>query len=145
MLIECVPNFSEGRRPEVVDAICQAVSNVPGVVLLDRTSDYDHNRTVVTLVGSPQGLTEAVMHLFEAAIARIDLLEHQGSHPRMGAVDVVPFIPVRDATIEDCVLLARDIGHAVAEKVAVPIYLYGQAATKPKRKMLANIRQGEFK
>lgn len=143
-LIECVPNFSEGRRPEVIEAIVGAVSRVPGVVLLDRSSDHDHNRTVVTLAGSPEGLKEAILRLYEAALQHIDLREHKGEHPRMGAVDVVPFIPVRNASMEDCVALAKEVGQAVAEKFGVPMFLYSEAASDPSRKVLANIRKGEF-
>lgn len=143
-LIECVPNFSEGRRPEVIEAIVSAVARVPGVVLLDRSSDHDHNRTVVTLAGSPEGLKEAILRLYEAALQHIDLREHKGEHPRMGAVDVVPFIPVRNASMEDCVALAKEVGQAVAEKFGVPMFLYSEAASDPSRKVLANIRKGEF-
>lgn len=143
-LIECVPNFSEGRRPEVIKAIAGAVSRIPGVVLLDQSSDYDHNRTVLTLVGSPEGLKEAILKLYEAAIKHIDLREHKGEHPRMGAVDVVPFIPIRNASMEDCVALAKEVGALVAEKFGVPMFLYSEAASDPGRKVLANIRKGEF-
>ncbi|HZT42228.1 MAG TPA: glutamate formimidoyltransferase [Chthonomonadaceae bacterium] len=144
MLIECVPNVSEGRRPEVIEAISGSVSSAPGVILLDRSVDADHNRMVLTLAGSPEGLKEAILRLYAAALEHIDLREHRGSHPRMGAVDVVPFIPIRDATMEDCIVLANEVGQAVAEKFGVPVYLYGQAATSPKRRSLPNIRQGEF-
>lgn len=143
-LIECVPNFSEGRRPEVIEAIVSSVSRVPGVVVLDQSSDHDHNRTVLTLAGSPEGLKEAVLKLYEAALKHIDLREHKGEHPRMGAVDVVPFIPVRNATMEDCVALAKEVGALVAEKFGVPMFLYAEAASDPGRKVLANIRKGEF-
>lgn len=143
-LIECVPNFSEGRRPEVIEAILAPLRRVPGVVLLDQSSDHDHNRTVVTLAGSPEGLKEAVLVLYEGALKHIDLREHQGEHPRMGAVDVVPFIPVRDATMPDCVALAKEVGRAVAERFGVPMFLYAEAAANPNRKVLANIRKGEF-
>lgn len=143
-LIECVPNFSEGRRPEVIEAICQAVSSVPGVILLDRSSDYDHNRTVLTLVGSPDGLKVAVLALYEAAIKHIDLREHQGEHPRMGAVDVVPFIPIRNASMEDCVALAKEVAALVSDRFDLPVFLYAEAAADPNRKVLAAIRKGEF-
>lgn len=143
-LIECVPNFSEGRRPEVIEKIVGSVSRIPGVVLLDQSSDHDHNRTVLTLVGSPEGLKEAILKLYEAALAHIDLREHQGEHPRMGAVDVVPFIPIRNASMEDCVALAKEVGALVAEKHGVPMFLYAEAASDPGRKVLAHIRKGEF-
>lgn len=143
-LIECVPNFSEGRRPEVIETILGAVSRVPGVVLLDRSSDHDHNRTVLTLAGSPEGLKEAILRLYEAVLAHVDLRQHQGEHPRMGAVDVVPFIPIRNASMEECVALSREVGQLVAERFGVPVFLYAEAATHPDRKVLANIRKGEF-
>ncbi|HEY9857106.1 MAG TPA: glutamate formimidoyltransferase [Stenomitos sp.] len=143
-LIECVPNFSEGRRPEVIEAIVSSVSRVPGVVLLDQSSDHDHNRTVLTLAGSPEGLKEAILNLYEAVLKHIDLREHKGEHPRMGAVDVVPFIPVRNASMEDCVALAKEVGELVAGKFGVPMFLYAEAASDPGRKVLASIRKGEF-
>jgi glutamate formiminotransferase len=143
-LIECVPNFSEGRRPEVIEAVCQAVASVPGVILLDKSSDYDHNRTVLTLVGSPDGLKAAVLALYEAALKYIDLREHRGEHPRMGAVDVVPFIPIRNASMEDCVALSKEVAALVSERFDVPIFLYAEAASDPNRKVLATIRKGEF-
>ena len=143
-LIECVPNFSEGRRPEVVDAVASAVSRVPGVILLDRSSDVDHNRTVLTLVGAPEGLKEAILNLYDEVAKHVDLTQHTGEHPRMGAVDVVPFIPVRNATMADCVALAEEVGAAVAERFDVPVFLYAEAARRPERKLLSAIRKGEF-
>ena len=142
--IECAPNISEGRSAEVIAAVSAAVSEVPEVLLLDRSSDPDHNRTVLTLVGSPEGLKEAILRLFAAAIERIDLRRHEGKHPRMGAVDVVPFIPLRNATMADCVALARNTAQAVADRFGVPIYLYAEAATRPERVVLSHIRKGEF-
>lgn len=143
-LIECVPNFSEGRRPEVVDAVANAVSGIPGVILLDRSSDVDHNRTVLTLAGSPEGLKAAILALYSEVSKHVDLTQHKGEHPRMGAVDVVPFIPVRNATMEDCVALASEVAQAVAERFEVPVYLYAEAARRPECKVLSNIRKGEF-
>ncbi|MNX11382.1 hypothetical protein D3C86_411420 [compost metagenome] len=143
-LIECVPNFSEGRRPEVVDAVVSAVSRVPGVIVLDRSSDVDHNRTVLTLVGAPEGLKEAILALYAEVSKHVDLTQHTGEHPRMGAVDVVPFIPVRNATMADCVALAEDVGAAVAERFDVPVFLYAEASRRPERKLLSAIRKGEF-
>jgi glutamate formiminotransferase len=143
-LIECVPNFSEGRRPEVVDAVANAVSRVPGVILLDRSSDVDHNRTVLTLVGSPEGLKEAILNLYAEVAKHVDLTQHTGEHPRMGAVDVVPFIPVRNATMADCVALSEEVGAAVAERFDVPVFLYAEAAKRSERKLLSAIRKGEF-
>ncbi len=142
--IECVPNISEGRRTDVIDAVCDAMSAVPGTLLLDRSSDPDHNRTVLTLIGSPEGLKQAVLALYAAVEAHIDMRQHRGRHPRMGAVDVVPFIPLRDATTEECVALARETAEAVATRFGVPIYLYADAATRPERVVLANIRKGEY-
>ena len=142
--IECVPNISEGRRPEVIAAISHAAAGVPEVLLLDQSSDYDHNRTVLTLIGSPEGLKQAILALYEAALAHIDLRRHQGKHPRMGAVDVVPFIPIRDVTMEECVALSREVGRAVAERFDIPIFLYAESALNPERTVLANIRKGEF-
>jgi glutamate formiminotransferase len=128
-LIECIPNVSEGRRGEVVSALAEAaVKAGPGVVLLDRTSDADHNRTA--LVG--------------AALEAIDLRKHKGAHPRLGAVDVIPFVPVRGATAEDCVALARALGKVLGERYGLPVYLYEDAASRPERQNLANIRKGEF-
>lgn len=143
-LIECVPNISEGRRQDVVDEVVGAAASVPGVLLLDRSSDADHNRSVITLVGAPEPLKDAVLRIFDAAVRLIDLRSHSGKHPRMGAVDVVPFIPIRDASMADCVALAREVGQEVAARFGVPVYLYGEAASRPDRAVLANIRKGEF-
>lgn len=143
-LIECVPNISEGRREDVIRAAEEAVSHVPGVILLNRSSDPDHNRTVITLVGSPEGLKTAILNLYEVAVREIDLRTHQGEHPRMGAVDVVPFIPLKDVTTEECVELAKDVAQEVAQRFNVPIFLYEDAAAKPDRKNLAAVRKGQF-
>src|SRR5499426_692183 len=124
MLIECIPNVSEGRRAEVVAAIADAIRTVPGVRLLDFSSDPSHNRSVFTLVGDAAGVEAAVLALFERALATIDLRTHSGEHPRLGAVDVVPFVPIEGVTMAECVALARKVGAAVAERFAVPIYLY---------------------
>jgi glutamate formiminotransferase len=114
------------------------------VLLLNRSSDADHNRTVLTLIGSPEGLKEAVLALYAAALTQIDLRVQRGRHPRMGAVDVVPFIPLKNTTVAECVILAREVGQTVAERFGVPIYLYAEAATRPERAVLANIRKGEY-
>jgi glutamate formiminotransferase len=143
-LIECVPNVSEGRRPEVVDAMADAVRRVPGVRLLDHSSDASHNRSVFTLAGEAAPLKGAVLALFAAAVPAVDLRAHRGEHPRLGAVDVVPFIPIEGVTMADCVALARDTGAAVAERFGVPVYLYEEAATSPARRHLEDIRRGEF-
>lgn len=143
-LIESVPNISEGRRPEVIAACEAAVTRVPGVTLLDVKPDDAHNRTVFTLIGHPDGIRAAILNLYETALAQIDLRQHQGEHPRMGAVDVCPFIPIRNATMADCVALARDVAAQVAERWAIPVFLYEEAATAPHRRNLADIRRGEF-
>jgi glutamate formiminotransferase / 5-formyltetrahydrofolate cyclo-ligase len=144
MLIECIPNLSEGRRPDVVAGFVDAVRAVPGVKLLDHSSDPSHNRSVVTLVGDADGVAQAVLALFERAIRAIDLRTHTGEHPRLGAVDVVPFVPIEGATMADCVALAKRVGAAVAERFKVPVYLYEEAASSPARKNLEDIRRGEF-
>jgi len=144
MLIECIPNVSEGRRPEVVAALADTIRSTPGVHLLDFSSDASHNRSVFTLVGDAAGVEAAVIALFERALASIDLRTHKGEHPRLGAVDVVPFVPIEGATMADCVALARRVGAIVAERFQLPVYLYEEASTNPARKNLEDIRRGEF-
>jgi glutamate formiminotransferase len=143
-IVECVPNFSEGRDIAAIREIAAAVAAVPGVKVLDLTSDRDHNRSVLTFVGEPAACREGALALFAAAIPRIDLTRHQGQHPRMGAVDVVPFIPIRDIDVAACVALARGVGREVAERFGVPIYLYEDAASSEDRRNLSHIRKGEF-
>lgn len=143
-IIECVPNISEGTRPDVVAGIADALRAVPGLRVLDVQSDAVHNRSVLTLAGDAAALSVAVPLLFERAVAAIDLRRHTGEHPRIGAVDVVPFIPIDGVTMEECVALARDVAAQVARQVAVPVYLYEEAATTPERRNLENIRRGEF-
>ena len=143
-IIECVPNISEGRREDVVEDIVDAVRRVPGARLLDYSSDASHNRSVISLAGDAVALKGAVVALFEAAIARIDLRTHTGEHPRLGAVDVVPFVPIEGVTMEECVTLARDTARTVAQRFNVPVYLYEEAASNPLRKNLEDIRRGEF-
>jgi glutamate formiminotransferase len=143
-IVECVPNFSEGRDAEVVRALAAAVAAIPGVKVLDLTSDADHNRSVLTFVGEPAPVRDAAIALVSAALPRIDLRRHQGQHPRLGAVDVVPFIPIRDIGAKECVALAREAGQAIGEKLGVPVYLYEDAATSEERRNLSNIRKGEF-
>ena len=143
-LIECVPNISEGRDRAVIDAVASAVRSVPGVRLLDVSSDTSHNRSVLTFVGDAAAVRQGVRALFEAVLPRIDLRRHQGEHPRMGAVDVVPFIPLRGSSIEDCVKLAREAGAEIAERFGVPVYLYEEAATTEHRRNLADVRKGQF-
>ncbi len=144
MLIECIPNLSEGRRPEIVASFTDAVRAIDGVTLLDASSDAAHNRSVLTFVGDADGVARAVMALFERAIPAIDLRAHQGEHPRLGAVDVVPFVPIENATMADCVALARRVGKDVAERFQLPVYLYEEAAASPARRNLEDIRRGEF-
>jgi glutamate formiminotransferase len=143
-LIECVPNVSEGRRPEVVEALAEAVRNTSGVRLLDYSADWSHNRSVFTLVGSADAIEQGVVALFARAIADIDLRTHRGEHPRLGAVDVVPLVPLDGSTMADCVTLAKKIGLAVADRFGVPVYLYEEASTNPARKHLEDIRRGGF-
>jgi glutamate formiminotransferase/formiminotetrahydrofolate cyclodeaminase len=143
-LVECIPNFSEGRRPEVVDAIVGAIQSVEGVRLLDRSSDSDHNRSVITFVGTPEVVLEAAFAGIREAAQHIDLETHQGAHPRIGATDVVPFVPLSGVTLEDCVLLARQLGKRVGDELSIPVYLYEAAATRPDRTNLENIRRGEY-
>jgi glutamate formiminotransferase len=143
-IIECVPNISEGRRAEIVAAIAAAVRRVPGARLLDFSSDASHNRSVITMAGDAGPLKAAVLALFDAAVGLIDLRPHTGEHPRMGAVDVVPFVPIEGATIDDCVALAKDTAQSVAERFAMPVYLYEEASINPLRKNLEDIRRGEF-
>lgn len=142
-IIECVPNISEGRRREVVEDVAAAVAG-PGRQVIDLSLDPDHNRSVVTIVGEPDGLAEGVLSLVRSAVERIDLREHHGEHPRMGAVDVIPFIPVRGATMDDCVRLSRTVGKRIAEEIDLPVYLYERSATNAARRNLATIRKGEF-
>ena len=144
MLIECIPNVSEGRRPEVVAAMAAAISAVPGVHLLDSSSDASHNRSVFTFAGDADGVSRAVLALFERAVADVDLRTHRGEHPRLGAVDVVPFVPIQGVTMAECVALAKRVGAAVAERFHVPVYLYEEASNNPARKNLEDIRRGEF-
>jgi len=142
-LIECVPNFSEGRDKAKVDAIVEAMK-VPGVSLLDRESDADHNRSVITLVGDREPLIEGVLRGIGKAAELIDLTKHTGAHPRMGATDVVPFIPIEGVTLEDCVQMARELGQKVWERYKIPVYFYESAAVRPERTNLENIRRGQF-
>src|SRR5437763_5117567 len=144
MLIECIPNVSEGRRREVVAAMADAVRRVPNVRLLDFSSDASHNRSVFTLVGDAAGVEQAVLALFERAVADIDLRAHKGEHPRLGAVDVVPFVPIDGVTMAECVELAKRVGAAIAGRFGVPVYLYEEAASTPARRNLEDIRRGEF-
>jgi glutamate formiminotransferase len=143
-IIECVPNVSEGRRPEVVKSLVEAVRAVPRVRVLDYSSDPSHNRSVLTLAGEGPPLKAAILALFERAVATIDLRTHTGEHPRLGAVDVVPFVPIEDVTMAECVSLAKETAAAVAARYNVPVFLYEEASANPARKNLEDIRRGEF-
>jgi glutamate formiminotransferase / formiminotetrahydrofolate cyclodeaminase len=142
-LVECVPNFSEGRDKAKVDAIVEAMK-IPGVYLLDREMDSDHNRSVITLVGEREAIQEAAIRGVGKAAELVDLTKHQGAHPRMGAADVVPFIPIDGVTIEDCVAMARHVGAEIWKRFQIPVYLYEAAAATPERQNLENIRRGQF-
>src|SRR5215470_16026534 len=143
-LVECVPNFSEGRRREVVDELIQAIASVPGATLLDSEMDPDHNRSVLTFAGEPEPVVEAAFRVVERASQLIDLNQHRGQHPRMGATDVVPFVPVENLTLDDCAELARALGRRVGDELKIPVFLYESAASRPERTNLADVRRGEF-
>lgn len=143
-LIECVPNISEGRNPEKIEKIVSAIRHTPNAVLLDVDSDHDHHRSVITFVGDDLSVEEAILALTERALALIDLNHHEGAHPRMGAIDVIPFIPIKGATMEDCIALAKRVGQQIWERFKFPVYLYEEAASRPERKDLSSIRKGEF-
>ena len=143
-IVECIANFSEGRRPEVIDAIKAAITSNPNVSLLDQHTDSDHNRTVLTFVGAPQEIEEAAFKAIEKAAKLIDLEKHKGEHPRIGATDVVPFVPISGVGMEDCIDIANRLGKRVADQLNIPIYLYEEAAKSPDRKNLETIRQGQY-
>jgi len=143
-LVECVPNFSEGRDQKKIQAIAEAARGRPKVKVLDVEWDKDHHRSLVTLVGEPESIFEAVWAMILQAVALIDMEKHQGEHPRIGAVDVVPFIPVAKVSMEECVELAKKLGKRVGEELSLPVYLYEAAATKPERVNLANVRKGDY-
>jgi glutamate formiminotransferase len=143
-LVECVPNFSEGRNSEVVDRIVEEIKKVDGVSLLDRESDPDHNRSVITFIGGPESVKKAAFAATAKATELIDMNKHKGEHPRIGATDVIPFVPISDVTMEECVNLARELGQEIASKLNIPVYLYAEAATRPDRVRLPDIRKGEY-
>jgi len=143
-LVECVPNVSEGRRRDVIDRLAKAIRDVPGVRLLDQTSDSDHNRSVFTFAGDAKAVTAAAHALITAAYGEIDMRSHTGEHPRLGAVDVVPFVPLAGVTMEECVAIAHGFGHEVAERHNVPVYFYARAATRPERIRLPDIRKPQY-
>ncbi len=143
-ILECIPNYSEARRPDVVKAIMGSINSITGVSLLDHHSDLDHNRTVITFVGSPKAVEEAAFRSIAKAAELIDLDKHTGEHPRIGATDVVPFVPISGLTMQDCVQIARHLGERVGRELKIPVYLYEEAATRPERANLENIRRGQY-
>ena len=143
-LVECIPNFSEARRPEVVDKIVASINSVSGVRVLDRHSDLDHNRTVITMVGDPSAVEEAAFRSIRTAAELINLDEHEGAHPRIGATDVVPFVPISGIGMADCVAMANHLAKRVGDELSIPVYLYEEAATRPERQNLENIRKGQY-
>ncbi len=143
-LVECVPNFSEGRDPKVLDDVVGAMTEVEGVRLLDKEMDADHNRAVVTIIGPPEAVLEGAFRGISRASEVIDLSKHTGEHPRMGATDVCPFVPVKGVTMGDCVELATRLGERVGKELSIPVFLYEAAATRPERENLAKVRKGQF-
>lgn len=143
-IVECVPNFSEGRRKDVVEAIADAVREVQDVRLLDREMDPDHNRSVLTFLGPPEAVSQAAFRSARKAVELVDLTQHKGEHPRIGAVDVIPFVPISGVTMEDCVRLAHDLGRRLWDELRIPVYFYAEAALKEERWRLPDIRRGEF-
>jgi glutamate formiminotransferase len=143
VIIEAVPNFSDGRRPDVLAAIVEAIQ-APGVLLLDQSSDWDHNRSVVTIAGPPAAVVEGLFAAVKRAAALINLFEHRGEHPRIGATDVVPLIPIQNISLAECATLATALGRRIGEELGIPVYLYEAAATRPERQNLATLRKGQF-
>jgi glutamate formiminotransferase len=143
--MECVPNFSEGRDLSKIDVIAAAISSVPGTLLLDRTSDWDHHRSVITFAGSGDSVVDSALKAVEQAARSIDLTQHRGVHPRVGATDVLPFVPLGGGvTLADCARLARTVGQRIVRELGIPVYLYGEAALRPDRYRLENVRRGQF-
>ncbi len=143
-IIQCVPNISEGRRSEVIEAVVDEVRSTPGVTLVDYSSDASHNRSVITFLGNEDSVGEAAFKLAKKAVELIDLRVHEGEHPRMGAVDVIPFIPIRETTLDECDEIAKAVGKRIWEECKMPVFLYEHSATSPKRENLATIRKGQF-
>ncbi len=143
-LVECVPNFSEGRRPEVIEAIVEPFKRSKGCVLLDYRADKDHNRLVVSLAGAPDALRDPLIEASKVAVAHIDLEHHRGGHPRIGAIDVIPFVPLRNISMQECVTLSHEFGRRFHEETGVPVYFYEDAAFRPERRGLEVIRKGQF-
>lgn len=143
-IIECIPNFSEGQRREVIDALVEAAKSVPGVMLLDHSSDPSHNRSVFTLVGDPEHIGEAAFRLCKLASEKIDMTHHTGEHPRMGATDVIPFVPIQEVTVEECIEISKQVAQRIWDELKIPSFLYEYSATNPERKNLAKVRKGQF-
>ena len=140
-VVECVPNFSDGRRPEVYNAIAEAIRSAPGTHILDISADADHNRSVITFVGSPEAVEEGAFRGIAEAAKLIDLESHTGEHPRIGATDVCPFIPIKNVSIDECIALANQLGKRVGNELEIAVYLYGAAATRPDRVKISTIRR----
>lgn len=143
-IVQCVPNFSEGKDLEIIEAIVSPLKNKPGFKLISYEPDANYNRTVVTLLGDPYAISEAIIEMVEQTTKYIDLNKHHGEHPRMGAIDVIPFIPIANIKMKECVKIATSLGKTINEKFNIPIYLYEEAATNPKHVNLADVRKGEF-
>jgi glutamate formiminotransferase len=143
-IIECIPNFSEGRRQDVIDALVKTAQSVPGVTLLDYSPDASHNRSVFTLVGDPEGISEAAFKLCKLASEKIDMTKHEGEHPRMGATDVIPFVPIKEVTAEDCVEISKKVAERIWNELKIPSFLYEDSARCPERQNLASVRRGQF-
>lgn len=143
-LVECIPNFSEGRNQEIIDGLVATAKSVPGVTLLDYSSDQSHNRSVFTLVGDEESIQEGAFQLVKYASEKIDMTQHTGEHPRMGATDVLPFVPVKDISMEECVQLAKKVAERINKELAIPVFLYEEAASRPERQNLAKVRKGQF-
>ena len=143
-IVECIPNFSEGRNQETISELVALAKSVPGVTLLDHSSDTSHNRSVFTLVGDLDAVAEAAFLLAKLASEKIDLTKHQGEHPRMGAVDVIPFVPIKDVTVEECIEISKKVGERISKELSIPVFLYEDSASAPSRVNLAAIRKGQF-
>ena len=143
-ILECVPNISEGRNSEVIEAVVDVVRHTAGVALLDYSSDPSHNRTVITFLGEPQAVAQCAIDLAGKAVELIDLTKHQGEHPRMGAVDVIPFIPIKEVTKEEAVEISKQVGQKISDQFQLPVFLYEDSASAPHRVNLAKIRKGQF-
>ncbi len=143
-IVECIPNFSEGRDKSIIKEIEEAIINTKNIILLEHSSDYDHNRSVFTFIGSLEGVLEAMFKAASVAVNRIDLTRHEGKHPRIGAVDVIPLVPVQNVTMEECVELSKTLAERIYNELGLPVYLYENSASKPQRTNLADIRRGEF-